>query len=398
MPSTSVVIIREQSGRGREVDLIGAALPFMGASWGGAMVMNTNWNPGNPNATQQVLVPTEMPSAWEGSWNTNRLVSTPPTFSEGGGAPQPIVLADTLRDILEAIFRSGQTLSVVWIAGDNRRVSRFGRAKSWNFQHRGADDIKWSITFEWSGRSQTAPTISPDQGILASVRASAQASADAASYSEAQRIISANAQRPRSASRFTLGQLEQLAGAPQALMASFTRLSTAVTNRLRHVTDILVKTRDQPAAVFGLAVSAATDAVSTANDFLDRMSRPGPEQMSNEVRVASLLRATRYYSGGMTQAQLMASESARLRRQAMIRQAGARPAAGDPSTMAPVDAIQVWLPRQGETMTSIALRFYKQDLSFELARANGLPGSTITPPRRALIIPQLSVLQRLQQR
>lgn len=393
--STSVLIVTELGGRRRQLSLVGAALPFMGAAWGGSLVMSTSWNPGNPNATQQVLVPTESPSAWEGEWNTNRLAALPPQYSEAGGADQSIVLADTLRSVIEDIFRSGQQLSVTWIYKDNRRITRFGRAKTWNFPHRGGDDIKWSITFEWSGRGISQPTVSPDEGTIAAVRAATLAANDAAGHAEAQSIISANKQHPLSANRFTLGQLESLAGAPQQLVKNFTRLATAVTNRLRHVTDILVKVRDQPAAVAGLALSAATDAVATANDFCDRMGRQGPEQQSLDSRVSALLRASRYYGSAQTQAELMSMTALRLARLARARHANGRPSAGNPSSLSSGDMLATYLPKKGDTMISISRKFYGgDDLSYELSRANALPGSTIVPPRApALIIPQRAILE-----
>jgi hypothetical protein len=162
------------------------------------------------------------------------------------------------------------------------------------------------------------------------------------------------------------------------------------------VTGILVALKDTPFAVAGQAADAATEAVGAANQFVDRLTRQGPEQQTLDTRVQGLLRAARYYNGAQTQAELMASESQRLKAAATAARAPARPSAGAPSTATAGQTLTTYLPKRGETMLRIAMRFYTDDLSEELSRANGLPRSTILAPRIALIIPQRAVLERLR--
>jgi hypothetical protein len=391
--ATSILAIRELTGRKRQIDLIGAGLPFNWASWASKTVLETTWNPGNPNGVQHVVVPVEIPSKWEGEWNTTRIVRAPCLISEAGGASRKLIFADNLRDEIEDIQRSGQLLIVVW-ANEGKRQTRYGRMTTTDFKHRSSNDIKWEIDFEWTGREATTVAPSIEGDILSAARDANLKTSDAASYEEAARIVSANQDIPKSANAFTLGDLENLANAPKLFVSQFTRLAQAVSNRLGHLTDVIQAAKDQPFAVANLVVAAASDAVSVANKFVDTISRKSPEQLSLDNSVRSLLRASSYYSGAQTQAELMAAANARFQRMAALRRAQARPSAGDPSLAGAASAITTLIPKAGETMLSIAMKAYGEDLSFQLSRANGLPGQTIIPPRIALILPQRAVLQR----
>jgi hypothetical protein len=391
--ATSIITIRELSGKKRQVDLIGGGLPFNWAEWGSRTKIDTTWNPGNPDGVQHVITPIELPSKWNGEWNSTRLIAAPCLFSQNGGSSRNVVFADELRDALEGIQREGQPLVVVW-ANEGRRVTRFGRMETTTFKHRSSNDIQWDINFEWTGRNTTTQKPNQQDDILAAARDANLKAATAAGYEAASRIISENADHPKSASTFTLGDLENMADAPRAFVSQFSRLAQAVSNRLGHLTNVIKTARDQPYAVANLVVAAASDAVSVANEFVDSISRKGPEQLSLSNDVRSLLRAASYYHGAQTQAEFMAASSARFQRMAALRRAQARPSASDPSTIGSANVIKTYLPKQGETMLSISLREYGEDLSFQLSRANGLPGQTITPPRIALILPQRVVLNQ----
>lgn len=391
--ATSIITIRELSGKRRQVDLIGGGLPFNWAEWGSRTKLDTTWNPGNPNAVQHVITPIELPSKWDGEWNTTRLVAAPSLVSEGGGSSSPVVFADVLRDVLEDIQRAGQPLVVVW-ANEGRRVTRFGRLETTTFKHRSSNDIRWELNFEWTGRGTTVQKPSQQDDILAAARAANLAAATAAGYEESARVISENRAHPKSASTFTLGDLENMANAPRVFVSQFTRAAQAVSNRLGHLTDVIKAAKDQPYAIANLVVAAASDAVSVANEFVDSISRKSPEQLSLSNDVRALFRASAYYSGAQTQAEFMAAQNARFQRMAALRRAQARPSASDPSTIGSANTIKTYLPRQGDTMLSISMREYGEDLSFQLSRANGLPGQTVTPPRVALVIPQRVVLNQ----
>jgi hypothetical protein len=145
-------------------------------------------------------------------------------------------------------------------------------------------------------------------------------------------------------------------------------------------------------------VDASSDAVSASNKFVDQLTRQGPETLSTSNRVANLLQAASYYGSAQTGAEQLAAASAQARLAAARRRSAARRVGTDPRSLTGAgDLLNVIVPKAGETLLSISRRFYAgADLSYELARANGLPGQTITPPRGPLIIPRREVLDRFK--
>jgi hypothetical protein len=395
----STVIIEELGGQKRKVTLRGSGLPLQGAEWGGEQIVDTSWNPGSPVATQQVMGPTEMPSSWEGEWRTNRLASLPCLVSEDGGSDKSIVFADALRDLVDAVRISAQLLRVTWVAKPGRKRVRIGRLTKFTSQDERADDLRWSATFTWIGRDASAAVAVSDADLtLAATTAAALAATDAASRIEANRIISANKQVPNGPTPFTLGQLEALANAPRKFTNQFARFAKAVAARLSQLGDIVQAVKDTPAAILNQIVDASSDAVSASNKFVDQLTRQGPETLSTSNRVANLLQAASYYGSAQTGAEQLAAASAQARLAAARRRSAARRVGTDPRSLTGAgDLLNVIVPKAGETLLSISRRFYAgADLSYELARANGLPGQTITPPRGPLIIPRREVLDRFK--
>ncbi len=394
MPS-SVVIIEELAGQKRRLNLVGSALPLQGAGWSGENSMSTDWNPGNPEATQQVLNPKEMPSDWEFVWRTVRLTRTPAILSGGGNITQAHVLATLVEDIA----RSGMLLRVTWSAGaanqsqSSTRQVRIGRAKSWDFNYDRPDDIEAKIQFEWIGRGVDQPKASNIRGTSdIDARNAAQRASDAVARQiledkmRRQAIAKAN-----SADKFTLGQLESIAAAPLALMDQMAHAANGFSNRVRRVGDIINTVKETPAGIAARALDVANNALSVATQFLDEVSREGPETQAARTKVSILTRTATYFSGAQTQTDLMTAsyltmaDQARLRRSAMVASAGASRRADQMNNS---DLFDVHLPRDGETMATIAMKFYGDaDLGDELAKANGLPGYTIVPPRIPIIIP-----------
>jgi len=417
----SVLVVEELTGRRRKVTLKGGALPFQGASWAGQTVVMTQWNPGNPEATQHVLSPQEMPSSWVGEWNTNRIAAAPSTFSEGGAQDETVVFANQFADIFDSIRRGGQLLRVTWqeqrniktgaqrtalgvVAAEGTEVSRefkitrVGRLTQFEISPARMDDIMWSMTYEWSGRGENQRKVLDLRGdsiVMASRRSIAEQNATATVIlgdSLRQRHHVANATTP-----FRLGDLEALADGPRDLVDDFARTANSLTNRMKQIGDLINKVRETPAAIAGQAVDVATNAVSVANQFVDTISREGPEAMSTRNKVSNLTRAASYYGKSQTQAELMAAagerfaRTVRQRRNVML----GLTRFGNNTTVS--DVLAVHVPRDGETLHNISMRYYEADLSAELARANGLPSYTIEPPQRTpLIIPTRTSLEGQQ--
>ncbi len=412
--ATSAITIEELTGSKRRLYLIGPGLPLKGASFGSATIVSTTWNNGNPEATQQVLTPQELPSDWEGVWRTTQLLGCPCIFNEGNNTTEHQVgLAFELKQALDLIRLGGQLLRVTWtnevqrlnMDGSNGaihtlRETRLGRLTEFIPTYATLDDIQWKATFEWVSRGAVSPkTVQFNGEDLVAATRDAMQKQDAVGKSVANSLLRAlkvNGFRQKNyTNQFTLGQLEQIAKAPLDIVDSFARTVNGVTNRMQHVADLILQVRDTPAALAGKAFDVATGAVGVATNFCDQISRKGPEQQIAGSRLSTLTRTASYFSGVQTQAQFMEAANNRFAQQARRRRsmfAGSSSAsANNPKSG---DLLDVHIPRDGETMTTIALHYYKADLGAELAKANGLPAWTIKPPSRTpLYIPTRSNLE-----
>lgn len=395
----SVVVIEELTGQRRKLFLSGSALPLQGASWSGETAMATEWNPGNREATQHVLNPKEMPSDWEFEWHTTRLIANPAQYVNENGSTQFISQAFDLSVLAESFCRNGMLLRVTWsssAANESRpsaRQVRIGRASTWDFAYDRADDLAASISFEWIGRGTQQPKASRIRGTAdIEARNEAQRASDAVARQILEAAIRQRENAANSATKFTLGQLESLAEAPLELVDSMARQANAISSRVRRVGEVISTVRETPQAIAGRVFDVANNAVSVSTQFLDEMSREGPETQALGTKVSTLTRTASYYSGAQTQADLMSgayadlAERTRRRRSAIFASPGASRGVDQ---MRVGDILDVHLGRAGETMASIARRYYEDaDLADELCRANGLATYTIQAPvGQPLIIP-----------
>lgn len=403
--ATSTITIEELTGTKRRLLLIGGALPHKGAPFGGETVVATNWNPGNPEGTQQVLSPQEDPSEWEGSWRTTQLVGSPAEWTDENGSTR-VTRASTLADIMESLRVDGQVMRMTWYnqQGSNQagflewKKVRLGRLTRFIAKPDTLHDIMWSATWDWFSRGEAPRQLATTQDdLLASIRASIVAANQASATIELDKLRAANKRDPV-ATQFTLGNLESLIDAPLAIVDSFARFADASVSELQKLGELVNKTRDVPASLLNRAVASATNAVAVANQFLDEMSRKGPETLAFKNRVSILASAASYYGRAQTQAQLMATLNSDLARQARLRRSGLGPGAvfGSANQAQGSDILEVYVPKQGDTFMSIASRFYQNaDLGTELAKANGIKGYAVSPPARTpLIIPTRAVLDK----
>ncbi len=373
----------------------------MGSNWSGLQLLITSWNPGNSEGTQHVLGPQEMPSDWEFMWRTTQLHRSPVVVTD----PQrrisyEIRRAMQLAELLEEIARGGALLKVVWVsvaalqATAVPRITRIGRIQDWDYNPDRPDDIAASISFAWVGRGLDQPkvaSVSNDNLNAANQRAINACNA-AAEAIGADIIRNSLANRTGiAATTFTLGQLEAIADGPRQLVDSFARAAISVSNRLEDIGDLILKVKETPAALMGRLVDVANNGVAIANQFVDQLTREGPETQSTRTKVAILNRNASYFSGAQTQAEFMSetlerlAEAARQRRSALISNAGVS-RGQDRARVS--DNVAVHFPRRGETLTTISSLYYgTPDLSDEIAVANNLPAYTIVPPGIPLFIP-----------
>lgn len=400
--ATSVMTIEELTGSKRRLDLIGGGLPAKGASWGGQTRVATQWNAGNPEATQHVLGPQEDPSAWEGMWRTTTLIASPCQFTEQeGGSPAPIVAAASLDRIFEDIRVSGQLLRVTWtnMQGSPARQAqkvRLGRLQQYKGDFDTLDDIKWSATFEWISRGGDARTLaSPQDDVLAASRDAIIVQNGVVAAIELDKIRASRKTRKQT-SQFRLGDLEALTQAPLQTLDSFARAADSFSREMKDLGNIILKVRAVPFQLASRALATATNAVAISNQFLDSISRQAPEAMTLRQDAALFAQTAAYYGKAQTQAQLMVAVNERLARASRARRSGLQASStpGQSSQMRQSDVLALYIPRDGDTFALISNRFYKTgDLGPALARVNGLSSYAITPPRRvALIIPTRAVI------
>jgi hypothetical protein len=387
---------------GRAVKLIGPALPLRGAAWETMMRLVTTWYPGNGvEATQHVLGPMEMPSAWEGIWRTTQMVGAPSLFFQDAAsqASQQIARASSLRDLLDDIFRGGPLLRVIWAQG-NRKIVRYGRAERWAFPHDRMDDIRWQVSFQWvsRGRKQKrAVTLRREKTNEAQTALFLEALSQIAAVDLA-KLKSIDKTLLGSASAFTLGDLEGLLDAPLGFMTQFKSLATQLTSRFQDLAGLLEKAAQLPGTLSNQLLDVATNfafAFTQASDELGRI--PAELQAGQDARLASLLRAQSYFGKGQSQADFVAAAAVEVARRARRRRSNLL-AQASANNATPADMLAVHLAKEGETFASISQLYYSTpDHGGEIAKANGLPAYQIAPqPGTPLIIPNLVALGSAQ--
>lgn len=404
-------MIEELGGAKRKVELRGPALPFQGTAWETQQRITSTWNPGNSiEATQHVLGPVEIPSQFEGEWNTTRMITTPSFYYDGAGSSgTQIIRASTLRDVLDAIFYVGARLRVTWVTSElgegnfkapERRVQRIGRVSTYKFDHDRADDIRWSAMFEWSSRGNQAQRVVSfrSENMQADIRAVLLA-LDELAVAVDSKIVSSNRKTKNSADTFTLGDLEAFADGPSKLLRDFARFGNSVTDRMNRLGNLLQKVRGTPAELLGQVVDVATNAVAVSNQFVDAMSRPAPETLSTQNKISNMLQATNYYDGATTQAEAVTDSTMKIA-VAFSNKRNANAASserqGDNAGAGDVKAVHI--SRSDETFTSISVTYFDTpDHAEAIAVNNGFAAYQIDVERgTVLIIPNLSAIERIE--
>lgn len=409
----SELLIRELAGLKREIRLRGAALPRQGAAqWGGKQRLITTWYPGNSaEATQQVLGPIENQSVFSGVWNTTRLTRLPAIYSPTVGTETPVAFADGLREIVETLLRGGTLLQVLWINAEaatfgGRSIQRLGRATDWNFNYTRMDDLDWSITFEWASRglSQQRVTQFRDDGTnagkiayLNNIILSVDESINSTKIQLSKRTI------PKSANKFTLEQLGQIADGPGRLMKDFSQSMNRLSNRVKTLGDLINKVKGLPYELATQLIDACTGGIIAANHLRDSITQTPPEKYTTQQSLAALTRAAAYMKGGTDSADAVSSalyeQSATIRASVDVRRTSGPdgkalpPRRNVPSVLNGSRLqVQTYLVRKGDTLASISMKFYGViEGAYGIAFGNGLPLKTVSPPvGRVLIIPNLS--------
>ena len=231
MAYSSNITVEELGSDGsplRVLTLRGPGMPKTGANWGGESTVPTTWYAGNPDeATQQVLVSKELPTKWEGTWRLTMLNRQPCSLSAPSAAQQDqdLVSPGDIADTLDDMRRKGRVLRVTFTVSDSvpgisRTILRLGRMTHLDFKYMLSSDVDWECEWVWKSRGATQARVTSTRDDDVPTAATALQNGMNAAIVAAQTAIQAsNPGVANSADRFTLGQLEQLAAAPQALVS-----------------------------------------------------------------------------------------------------------------------------------------------------------------------------------
>lgn len=402
-------------GKPRRIVLIGASLPFQGAEWGGDSRLSTTWYPGNPEASQQVLGPTELPSEWSGEWNRTRMGRAPTIYYDETGTASAIIDPSELWTTLDDFRIASARLRVTWavrgksIIGpsatgpqsrekdESFQVVREGRLKTLRAQVTRATDIKWSATFEWLSRGQKQNRVANVRrdDDLALATSAVEQSITALGEIVNGTIQSAKSTIRKSATNLTLGQLEAIANAPLAAVnRALSKLRYNV-NQFKRVANIARKLATTPFSVANSVLDFARNTVGIANQFTNEMGRTPVELQSTKSKVADLVRASKYFGNVSTAMQQTAARAAELeRRLRFVLVSGAGRGAlsvRESATTRQGDIIAIHVCKAGDTPQKVSVKYYgTPDQSDAILRSNRLPLYTPTfRPGLPLIIPAL---------
>lgn len=403
----------------RKVVLIGSSLPFMGAEWACENNVITTWYPGNgTEATQQNLGPREMPSSWEGMWRRTLMGKHPTIYIDDTGGSNQLVSPHILREVIEDIMRAGMRLRVTWsvkgtsIVGsvnqggqarnENVQIIREGRIKTFRTPIDRHTDIRWTLEFHWmsrGGRQDKVAAVHADNDASTAAQA-LEASVNATTDFLIRLNKPARATVLKSATHFTLGQLENLASAPTRAVNSFLRKLQQNVSSFKRIGDVVLKLRSQPFAIANSVVDFAHNTTSVANNFINELGRQPAEQRSLKTKVSSLLRATNHFGTMSNAAVLNARRGYELDvsvRNILVSGAnrGALTVRSSSATRKS-DIIAIHISKTGDTPQSVSQKYYSNpDQGVAILRANRMPWFTPTFARgQLLVIPVLSLAGR----
>jgi hypothetical protein len=331
--------------------LVGRSGPFKSIKWGRKMRVQTTFNPGNPNGTQQVIGRTLDPTTFTGEWNDRFL---------GDGQAQ------ALRSLFERIHDAGVSVQVTWggslsgepsapvLAGDP--YVRVGIMTSFVPTTDRVQDVPWEATFDWRSAGESA---APPIAATGKLNPSEGFGALTDELDLATATWTAVSQGPQFA-----------AGLPQvaldAMSNAFTSISTAtdtIANATAAVTSTVVIPTQAALQLIG-ACQTGLQSIATMESTLLNVN-----QLLLEVQ-DSALDLLRLKDQVLTTLQVWL---------------GAKGACVDASDgmqqYVESDVIAEVRAPAGTDLRDLAIRFYGDaDLWFAIARANGIDGSAVPSP------------------
>lgn len=167
--SIPAFVIKELTGRRRELRLTERALPRRPFTLEGTQQIEATYYPGNPVATSTILGAREGSTTVNGYWKdrfiqgavsvtqANALATTRPGSASLNG--NAIDTVENLVDLVDDIRMSGSLLDVQWGTRTRRgHIAKF--TQNWH----NTNDVEWEIEFTWISKGQvvTAPRVASD--------------------------------------------------------------------------------------------------------------------------------------------------------------------------------------------------------------------------------------------
>lgn len=409
------LVATSPGGQPRVLVLIGPSLPIKGgAKWGGDTRLVTSWYPGNGiEATQQNLGPVEMPSDFNGEWNRTRMGRCPAVYRDETGAQRQVVEPMELYEIFDSIRMGGARLRVTWAATGDRligntlegrsqpvdwKIIREGRIKTFEITPDTEVDIHWTANFEWVGRGgvqDKAASVRRDDDLSLATQA-VQQSISALDFFVDTKMVSLRPDARLSASTFTLGQFEKLAGFPKKLVDDATAKLRYNLNQFKRVSDVVQKLAFSPVSMANSAVDFARNTTAIANQFVTSLGQTPVELQSLNNKVSDLTRASKHFGQVADAMTIAARRGAEL--EAKLREVrvtgGNRGQIGvkESSVTRAGDIVAIHVCKDGDTPIRLSVKFYQSaDHADAILRANRLPGHTPTFRRgQIVVIPALT--------
>lgn len=382
--TASSLIIEEQTGRKRRLELFGRALPYRPVGFSGTMRAEVTFYPGNPVATTQIIGPTEKPTTMEGYWKDRFLDVTDSSGNvveatgiaklSGGAGAGNVTTAKDLVNLIDDIRRSGQLLIVTWDA-----IAREGFLTDFEQRWHNRHDVEWRAEFTWSSQNDPDPP-----AVMPQVDTS-DFQAEAASLSQDLTSTVAGAQG-------TLAIVQgRIAGAKDFmtdLSAKVSAVESAVASvgaTATQVVDLVLSPVDAARRV--LAIVQYTKA--TAQDTMDAaqahayqsLTAPLPLNLpgSSSTPVVTPGRAC-------ATAKFLRNTRASAR---SIRSLSAQRGQEIASRIGDAGGIQVVIAKDGQDLRDISIAVYGSPQQWRLLKSyNGLTSSALTKNQHVLIPPQ----------
>ena len=144
------LVIRELTGEGRRIELIGWASPHKPFTLSGSQRAEFTWFQGSGVASVQVLGPEEEASTLRGYWHDRYLMAGADTGECATLDDVPIANVNSLVKLFTDVRRKGQLLEVSWLT-----IKRHGLLTKFTETWQTFHDVEWEAEFKWTSLGET---------------------------------------------------------------------------------------------------------------------------------------------------------------------------------------------------------------------------------------------------